>query len=184
MAKHWQGSVFINAPVSEVYGYLADFSRHSEWDESATRLEQVEQGDANGVGAKWRAYEKLDAFQADRDRKPLLQLHGNVGVAVREVRELVPNTRVAWHTYPVPRLGITADCAFGLEEENGGTKLTETVQINVLGVMESLGKFVFRNLDAKQTAQWEGNLQAIREICEGTRTPATETTSAPVAVTS
>ena len=172
MAKHWQGTVFINAPVSDVYRYLADFSRHSEWDSSATRLEQVEQGDAHGIGAKWRAYEKLDSYQADRARKPLLQLHGNVGVAVREVRELVPNQRVAWHTYPIPRMGLTADCAFDLEEENGGTKLVETVRINALGVMESLGKFVFRSLDAKQTAQWDANLEAIRANCEGSAVPA------------
>jgi hypothetical protein len=166
MAKKWQGEVHIDAPVSEVYRYLADFSRHCEWDQSATRLEQVERGDAEGIGAQWRSYEKLDSLQSDQGRKPLLQLHGNVGVAVREVRELVPNQRIAWHTYPVPRMGVTADCAFDLVEENGGCKLTETVQINAPSVMESLGKFVFKSLDAKQAAQWEANLQAIRQAVE------------------
>jgi hypothetical protein len=171
MGKCWQGEVHIDAPVSEVYRFLADFSRHNEWDSSVTRLELVEKGDANGIGDHWRAYEKLDTLQSDRGRKPLLQLHGNVGVAVREVRELVPNKRVAWHTYPVPRMGITADCSFDLEEENGGTKLTETVQINALSVLESFGKFVFKSLDAKQTAQWEQNLQAVRQAVEAA-TPA------------
>lgn len=185
MAKHWQGTVFINAPVSEVYRYLADFSRHAEWDESATRLEQVERGDANGIGAKWRAYEKLDSIKADRDRKPVFQLTGNVGVAVREVRELVPSSRIAWHTYPIPRMGVTADCAFELADENGGTKLVETVRINTLGVMESLGKFVFRNLDAKQSAQWDANLETIRGICEGSVVPSPEASArTPAAVTS
>ena len=166
MSKQWQGEVHIDAPVAEVYRYLADFSRHSEWDETATRLEQVEKGDANGIGAQWRTYEKLDSLQSDRGRKPLLHVHGSVGVTVREVRELVQNQRIAWHTYPVPRMGVTADCAFDLAEENGGCKLTETVQINALGVMETFGKFVFKNLDAKQAAQWEANLQAIRQAVE------------------
>ena len=172
MAKQWQGTVSINAPVSEVYRFLADFSRHAEWDQSATRLEQVESGDVNGVGAKWRTYEKLDSLKGNPDRKSLLHLDGSLGVTVRQVRELVPNKRIAWHTYPIPRMGITADCAFELEEENGGTKLTETVQINVLGVLDSVGKFVIRNLDAKQTAQWSENLEAIRAIVEGQSVPA------------
>ena len=182
MAKQWQGSVHINAPVSEVYRYLADFARHSEWDHSATRLEQVEKGDANGIGAQWRSYEKLDSLQSDKGRKPLLQLHGNVGVAVREVRELVPNKRIAWHSYPVPRMGVTADVAFDLVEENDGTKLSQTVQINAPGVMESFGKFVFRNLDAKQSAQWESNLQAVRHALEGKTAPAPDAAKTPAAV--
>jgi hypothetical protein len=178
MAKQWQGTVFVNAPVSEVYRFLADFSRHSEWDQTATRLEQVEKGDANGIGAQWRSYEKLDTLQSDRGRKPLLHVHGSVGVAVREVRELAPDKRIAWHSYPVPRMGVTADCAFDLEEENGGTRVTETVQINAPGVMESFGKFVFRSLDAKLTAQWESNLQGIRHHFE----PATVEAPAVAAV--
>jgi hypothetical protein len=178
MAKHWQGTVYIDAPVSEVYRFLSDFARHAEWDQSATRLEQVEKGDANGIGAQWRSYEKLDSLQSDRGRKPILHIHGSVGVAVREIRELVPDKRIAWHSYPVPRMGVTSDCSFDLEEENGGTKLTETVQINAPGVMESFGKFVFRSLDAKLTAQWEGNLQNIKAHFE----PATVVAPAAVAV--
>jgi len=178
MAKHWQGTVHIDAPVSEVYRYLADFARHCEWDQSATRLEQVEKGDVNGIGAQWRSYERLDSLQADRGRKPILHIHGSVGVAVREVREMVPDKRIAWHSYPVPRMGVTADCAFDLEEENGGTKLTETVQINAPGVMESFGKFVLRSLDAKTTSQWESNLENIKHHFE----PATVVAPAAVAV--
>lgn len=177
MAKQWQGTVSINAPVSEVYRFLADFSRHAEWDHSAAQVEQLEGGDANGIGAKWRIHEKLDSLKGNPERNSLLHLDGSVGVTVRQVRELVPNQRVAWHTYPIPRMGITADCAFELVEENGGTKLTETVQVNVLGVLDSLGKFVFRSLDAKQTAQWTANLDAIRAICEGESAPVREAVS-------
>ena len=178
MAKQWQGTVHIDAPVSEVYRYLADFAHHPEWDQSVSRIQQVEKGDANGVGAQWRSYELLDSLQSDRGRKPLLHLQGSVGVAIREVRELVPNQRIAWHSYPIPRMGVTSDCAFELEEEDGGTKLTETVQINAPSILDSFGKFVFRSLDAKLTAQWEANLQAVRHHFE----PVTVDAPAPTPV--
>ena len=129
MAKQWQGTVFIDAPVSEVYRFLADFAHHAEWDFAATRLEQVEAGDARGVGAEWRTYEKLDSLQSDRGGKSLLHLGGAVGVTVREVRELEPNKRIAWHTYPIPRMGVTADCAFDL----GGRRLKlDSLWVNLL----------------------------------------------------
>lgn len=161
----WKGSVHIDAPAAEVYRYLADFSQQPDWDHAVAKTEQVAAGDAQGVGAKWRTNERLDSLQSDRNRKPLLRT-GSVGVTVREVRELTPNERVAWHAYPIPRMGITADCAFTLTPVDGGTRVEETVQINTLSVMEAVGKFVFRGLDAKQQAQWEANLLNLKHQVE------------------
>ena len=163
MSTQWKGSVNVAAPAEQVYEFLADFSRHPEWDASTERIEQTEPGDANGLGAKWKAYECLDALKSDRDRKPILDLAGNVGMAMREVRELVPGRTVAWHSYPVPRMGVTADYRFDIEATPDGSNVTYSVQMNVPSIMDALTKKVFRDMEAKQHAMWTQCLERVKE---------------------
>src|SRR6476646_3420916 len=51
-------SIDIAAPPEEVYRYLADFGRHSEWSMSVAVLEQVTPGPV-GVGTEFKATETL-----------------------------------------------------------------------------------------------------------------------------
>jgi uncharacterized protein YndB with AHSA1/START domain len=51
-------SIDIAAPPDQVYAYLADFARHSEWSMSVTALEQVTPG-AVGVGTEFKSSESL-----------------------------------------------------------------------------------------------------------------------------
>jgi len=166
MSSNWQGSVHVSAPVEEVYAYLADFTNQADWDETVTKVEQAEPGDVNGVGAKWKSYERLDSLQSDKGRKSHSNLARNAGLAMREVRELTPHQRVAWHSYTMPRMGVTADCAFELTPDAGGTTVSFTVQFNMLAVIESVTKFVFKGLDAKQQAQWQASLENVKTQVE------------------
>ena len=161
MSKEWTGSVHVAAPVEQVYAYLADFTRHAEWDEATERVEHLE---GEGVGAKYRAYERLDSLMRVGDGEGVFK--NQAGVAHREVTSLVPHSHIEWHTYPVPRLGISADCAFDLAAEGSGTKVTQTVRINTPSVVDALEKVVFRNMDAKQQAQWTKNLENLKAAVE------------------
>ena len=166
MATEWKGTVHVDAPVAEVYDYLADFSRLPEWDETVTKVKVEDDGEADGTGAKWRTYERLSSLKSDRDRKPVFDLENNVGVAMREVRELVPGQRVAWHSYMMPRIGITSDCRFELTGGPNGTEVTFFVKMNVISVIDTLAKKVFRSLEDKQEGQWQRSLEAIKTRLE------------------
>jgi uncharacterized membrane protein len=164
MSKEWTGSVRINAPVEAVYAYLADFANQPEWDTTTVRIEQVKPGDATGVGAEYRAYERLDWLSRSGDNKS--EKSHQAGVSDREVRELVPNRRVAWHSHAVPRMGVTMDYAFELVADGDDTELTETVRLNSPGVMDALQKVVLPKLDDKQRALWRADLERIKHQVE------------------
>jgi uncharacterized membrane protein len=168
MSKQWTGSVWIGAPVEEVYAYLADFTRHAEWDEATVRVEATAPGDAAGVGAEYKAYEALNTVVKLGDREGFLK--DQAGLAKRQVTALVPGERIAWHSHPIPRMGTSADCTFAFAAENDGTRLTQSVEIKTLPGMDAITGFVFRTLDDKQRAQWEANLVRLKQAVE--RVPA------------
>ena len=163
MSKEWTGSVHVAAPVEQVYAYLADFTRHGEWDEATKKVEHLE---GQGVGAKYRAYERLNSVLKLGDKDSLF---GNqAGVTHREVTSLVPHSHIEWHTFPVPKLGISADCSFELSPEGDGTTVRQTVRINTPSVIDAMEKVIFRNMDAKQQAQWDQNLHSLKTMVERT----------------
>ncbi|MEJ7762409.1 MAG: SRPBCC family protein [Thermomicrobiales bacterium] len=166
MATEWKSTVHIDAPAAEVYDFLADFSHIPEWDETVTKVEAVEEGEVDGTGAKWKTFERLGSLKSDRDRKPVFDLENNVGIAMREVRELVPGQRVAWHSYMMPRIGVTSDCRFELEGGPRGTEVTLFIQLNVLSMLDTMVKKVFRSLEDKQEGQWQRSLVAVKSHLE------------------
>jgi len=170
-SSHWKGSVVVAAPAAEVYAYLADFARHPEWDQTTQKVELSEAGDATGVGAKWKAYEALDSLQSDRERKPVFDLAGKVGLTVRQVKELTPDRRVAWHGYPIPRMGTTGDYAFSIEATPDGTAVTFEVSLNTPPVVDAIAKKVFSSMEGKQHEQWTQSLERLKARCEHATEP-------------
>jgi hypothetical protein len=164
MSREWTGSVRIKAPVEAVYAYLADFTRQSEWDAATMRVELKKAGDASGVGAEYRAYERLDLLARVREHAPLMK--DQAGLVDREVREMIPNRRIAWHAHPVPRMGLSLDCAFEFQPDGDGTLLTETVRLNSWTIVDKMQQVVFRSMDEKQYAQWQENLERIKKNVE------------------
>ncbi len=160
MATQCKGSVRIGAPVDEVFAYLADFKRHAEWDESTAVVEQLEAGDAHGVGAKFKVQEHLQTLCSDANARSIMR--PSVGLVGWEVREVVPGNRIAWHAYSIPRFGVTADFAFTFAPDGDGTMLTESVEIHVPALLDAAARKVFKRLDDKQTAQWRRNLDNIQ----------------------
>ena len=160
MSREWTGSVRINAWVEAVYAYLADFTRHPEWDASTTRVTQLKPCHAAGVGAEYRAYERLDLFGKTGEGKGVFK--NQAGVTDREAREMVHNRRIAWHSHLVPRIGVTAEYAFEFEPDGDGTRLSETIAMNAPLGLDRLQQAIFRGTNEKQQAEWQENLERIK----------------------
>ena len=158
-SSQWKGSVVVAAPAAEVDAYLADFARHPEWDQTTQKVELSEPGDANGVDAKWKAYEALDSFQSDRHREPFFDLVGKVGLTMRQAKELTPDRRVAWHAHPMPRMGVTADDAFTIEATPDGSAVTFEVTMNTPPVVDTIARKVFYGMEGTQHEQWTQSLE-------------------------
>lgn len=166
MKKSWESSVVVQAPVEHVFGLVADFSKHPEWDKFTKRVEQTKPGDANGVGAEWKVYEQLGIFalgQAERDPKHL------TGLAKREVRAVVPNKSVSWRTHAVPNVGIGADMSYEFEPVSAGTKVTLHVDVEVPKLLERVQRVVLSNLDTRQQAQWAAGLEQLKQVAEAAK---------------
>jgi uncharacterized membrane protein len=106
----WQNevSIDINAPVSEVYCYLATFPRHPEWSSAAlTHLEMLTPGPI-GVGSEFEAAERVPSKQVTRSR----------------ITALEPNRRIAWHSLGVRGL-LPVDWEFLLSDRDGSTHLVQ-----------------------------------------------------------
>jgi uncharacterized membrane protein len=161
----WTGTVTIAAPIERVYAYLADFPRHAEWAQSVQQLSVVEQGRADGSGRVYRTAERQD-WQSDR--KPYEALSRGVpGDTMCKVLELIPNRRIAWHSWaPVPGVRHEGDFAFELEAVPGGTKLIQTVRLSDNWLGDLVSRFVFKTTPEKAYAQWQASLRNIQHILE------------------
>lgn len=124
MRLHWNGLIHVQPTVDQVYAYLADFNRHPEWAGSVARLDCLDTGDAQGVGARYSTIERVDLPRSGWRRL----LPRRTGArTICEVRSLVPNRYISWHAHPVPHIG-NADLAFDLSPSpNGGTIIRQTV---------------------------------------------------------
>ena len=166
MDINWQGSVQIAAPIGQVYRYLTDFPRHSEWAQTVERLEWTRAGDATGVDAQYVTTER-QTLQADRKpREPLT--NGEPDQTLCEVRELLPNRRIAWHSHMLPDADPSADLDFDLAAaENGDTLL---IQHQRLSVPDSIVAEMQRMFDSDVLEllymQWEAGLRNIKAILE------------------
>jgi uncharacterized membrane protein len=169
MQKLWEGSVHIDAPVDQVFPYLADFYRHPEWDRATIKVEKMKEGDRNGAGAEWRIHETFDLFSLGLKEADVKR---GTGLVKRVVREVVPNRKVEWHAHPIPRLGVTAEYLFRVEPERGGTKVTQQVTFNVPGIVDAVARVIARNLDTNLRQIWPRNLQQLETLVTQQKHPA------------
>lgn len=168
MKKQWQHSVLVDAPVDELYKLVSEFDHHPEWDRFTRKIERMDGGTGNGVGSEWKVYEQLGLYSlGEEEREP----RHSTGLAKRVVREAVVNERVAWHTHPIPNIGISADMVFEFASEGAGTRVTQTATVSVPGVVEKVGRLIVRNLDERQQGQWRASLEKLKAIAEQARVP-------------
>lgn len=95
-----QASVIIHAPINVVYDYLADFSRHAEWNKNIYKLWQTTKGPI-GVGTRFRAMEGAPPAALGKQLKAMVQvmagmLTGAKPLSEAEITALMPNRHIAW----------------------------------------------------------------------------------------
>jgi uncharacterized protein YndB with AHSA1/START domain len=165
MDIRWQGSVTIDAPLEQVYAYLADLPRHAEWAQSVIALKMVRPGDATGLGAVYRTAER-QGWQSDRrPGEPLSR--GVPGDTMCEVTELTPPRRIAWRSWvAIPGVVHQGDYAFDLAAAPGGARLTQSIRLYDNWLGDIVNRLVFRTTVAKAHGQWAASLQNIKLILE------------------
>ncbi len=166
MKIEWKGQIHIHCSVHEVFAYLLDFQRHAEWAQTVVKLEKVQGGDASGVGAVYRTFER-QALQANRQPGEAL-LKGMTAKTLCTITEVVSNTRIAWHSHTVPKTGMYADWMFEFSSvPDGGMLLTQSTSFHQPGIMAAVFSLMFRgNLRAKSFAQFDASLRNIKLILE------------------
>jgi len=116
--------------------------------------------------AQYLTYEK-QSFQSDR--KPYGPIKQKLAIKAQtlcEVRELVPDKRLAWHAHMVGDPTTHADWEIELASDgNGGTKLTQKVFF-VFGPLPGwVGILLF--MEKRAFRQFDAGLQNIKQILEG-----------------
>jgi hypothetical protein len=167
----WEGTVEVAAPLEFTYRYLADLPRHGEWAQSVERMELQHPGDADGVGARYLTYERQALHHDRQPHQSLVDRGGIVEKTLAEVRELVPNRRIAWHAHSVPRKNIRADIAFDLAPiARDGTAVTQRISMHFSLPALLLARLLLRvspaELRSKSETQWQASLQNIKLILE------------------
>ena len=94
-----ESEILIQAPVDEVYNYVRDFTRHTEWNYQPTAITKVTDGPLD-VGTVFRTEERPAGTAPWIMRKvmaPLmLKLVGFQGYTEAEITALEPGRRLAW----------------------------------------------------------------------------------------
>lgn len=170
MDIRWQDTIFVESTVEQVFQYLADFSRHSEWAQTLERVEQIDAGGALGVGAQYRALER-QAWQTNRGpREPLTV--GSQENTLCEVLEVVPPHRIAWRARSLSKVGsVFAEYAFGFAPDpKGGTWLTQTIGFHTNKTADYRFRLAYKakpeQIEQLARAQWEASLHNIKLIME------------------
>jgi uncharacterized membrane protein len=168
MDIRWQNIIQIDRPIEQVYAYLANFPRHAEWALTLVRLEQVQPGDKNGLGAQYLTYERQAMHP---DRQPFEKLtKGMAAKTMCEVQELIPNQRIAWRAYMVPKTGLRSNLSFELTPATGGgTLLKQAIFFHIPAPLALMFRLRYGGgLDRKMQTQADAGLRNIKTILEQT----------------
>lgn len=124
-------SVVIEAPAGEVYDYIADFRRHTEWNYQPQEITKVTEGPV-GVGTVFHTkeeYPKGLPWFMEKVMMPIFtRLLGTKDYTAAEITAMEPGRRLAWTSWQPIRGGrraIEVHWEIELEPENGATRVTQ-----------------------------------------------------------
>ena len=95
-----EATIIIQTPADVVYDYMADFSRHSEWNKNIYKVWQTTPG-AITVGSRFKAIEGAPPAALGKQMKAMAQvmagmLTGAKPLSEAEITALEPHQRIAW----------------------------------------------------------------------------------------
>jgi uncharacterized protein YndB with AHSA1/START domain len=95
-----EATVLIQTSADVVYDYLADFTRHAEWNKNIYKVWQTTKGQF-GIGTRFKAMEGAPPASLGRQLRALAQVmvgmfSGNKMFSEAEITALEPHQRIAW----------------------------------------------------------------------------------------
>lgn len=95
-----EATVVVQAPADVVYDYLADFTRHSEWNKNIYKVWQTTSGPI-AVGSRFRSMEGAPPAALGAQMRAMAQvmagmLMGAKPLSEAEITALEPHRRIAW----------------------------------------------------------------------------------------
>ena len=166
--------ILIPVPADEVYEYVCDFTRHTEWNSQPMEITKVSKGPID-VGTVFRANEgspSTGPWILLKAHDIMLKLLPWEGYTEAEITALEPGRRLAWKAaFPLTTGGywMKAEWEIELASQNGATRVTQSylykpqhyipkIMFKIVG-RERASKPVAKNIDA--------NLSQLKEILEG-----------------
>ena len=131
----------IDRSVEDVWGYINDLSRASEWDEGVIEARQTSAGPP-GVGA---------TFQSKRRKEGIIDFR---------CTEYEPNRKLTLEFANTPLHGTTESLI--VESQDGKARLTWTVEVKFHGFYRLVGPFLVRSFKKLSETQ-VSNLKRIME---------------------
>ena len=128
-------SVYIERPVADVFSYVADMARHSEWRSELLSTEIV--GDVHeGVGTHVR---QRIAYQ------------GRTLEANLEITDLVPGERICFRAHG----GVHAHGCFDFSAEETGTRFEAMATVELKGALGMMERYIMQAIDRVADADFE-----------------------------
>lgn len=127
--KH-EHSVVIKASREDVYEYVSDFQRHTEWNYQPQEITKVSEGPV-GVGSVFHTEEKLPKdlpFYMHMMMPVFTLVLGAKDYTAAEITAMEPDRRFAWKSWQPIRGGKRAmevQWELLLEPQNGSTRVTQ-----------------------------------------------------------
>lgn len=127
--KH-EHSVVIEAPPEQIYEYVSDFRRHTEWNYQPQEIKKVSEGPV-GVGSMFHTIEEYpkDLSWIVKAMMPLFtRLLGSKDYTAAEITAMEPGKRFAWTSWQPIRGGnraLEVHWEILLEPQDGSTRLTQ-----------------------------------------------------------
>ncbi len=175
MAKFsFETAVDIQAPKDQVFNYVADFPRHTEWNHQPQRMTLLTSGPIR-VGSQYKTEEDLPGNSPTVQKlmfrvvMPLLKMrHKFEGHTVAEITALEPNERVAWTAHMPNKQGkklMQMHWELQMEGENGTTKVIQRCEIDPPADSPFMGMI---NEDAAKRTEDESaaNLARLKSVLE------------------
>ncbi|MDX1688985.1 MAG: SRPBCC family protein [Candidatus Promineifilaceae bacterium] len=169
--------ILIQAPVDEVYEYIYDFTRHTEWNYQPTEITKVSGGPID-VGTHFQAKEQSPGQGPWIMRKAeaiVLRRIAGKGYTEAEITAMEPDRRLAWKAaFPLRTGGywMKAEWEIVLEPQNGATRVRQRYHFKPPAIARLLFKIIFKAVGSERASKQlaeevDENLARLKAILEG-----------------
>ncbi len=125
----YEESVFIERPVEDVFTYMDDVARESEWQPNIRKAELIPADRAPGVGSKKR-------YQSEFLGRTLENTY--------VIRTYEPNRKIVYES--TPDSAVTARAEIDFEAQDGGTRVTMAFQGKTGGLLRLVPSAVIESV--------------------------------------